>query len=82
MKLKVEVSNIFTYSTVEKLSEYLNNVEEKVEYIAIEKAEEKEYYKASLVQKRMYAINQMDKESINYNMPNILATKGSFDKEK
>ncbi|NFL97255.1 amino acid adenylation domain-containing protein, partial [Clostridium botulinum] len=82
LKLKVEVSNIFTYSTVEKLSEYLNNVEEKVEYIAIEKAEEKEYYKASLVQKRMYAINQMDKESINYNMPNILATKGSFDKEK
>ncbi|EQB9790684.1 condensation domain-containing protein, partial [Clostridium botulinum] len=82
LKLKVEVSNIFTYSTVEKLSEYLNNVEEKVEYTAIEKAEEKEYYKASLVQKRMYAINQMDKESINYNMPNILVTKGSFDKEK
>ncbi|WP_434296523.1 non-ribosomal peptide synthase/polyketide synthase [Clostridium sporogenes] len=82
LKVKVEVSNIFTYSTVEKLSEYLNNVEEKVEYMSIEKAEEKEYYKASLVQKRMYAINQMDKESINYNMPNILVTKGSFHKEK
>ncbi len=82
LQLKVEVSNIFNYPTVEELSNYLMNVGEKEEYIPIEKIEEKEYYKVSSVQKRMYAINQMDKESINYNMPIVLTTKQRFDREK
>ncbi|WP_143328992.1 non-ribosomal peptide synthetase, partial [Clostridium puniceum] len=55
---------------------------DKKEYIAIDKAEEKEYYKVSSAEKRLFAVWEMDKTSIVYNIPMILEINEGLDKEK
>ena len=46
------------------------------EYMPIPKAEEKEYYAMSSAQQRTYLIQQMDPESVVYNMPQNLKLTG------
>jgi amino acid adenylation domain-containing protein len=45
------------------------------------KADEREYYKASPVQKRMYILNQLEPTSLNYNISLALILKGDLEKE-
>jgi len=49
---------------------------------AIEPVEKKEYYPMSSAQKRMYIVNQLEKDSANYNMPTPMIIEGNVDKEK
>ncbi|MFC3926221.1 condensation domain-containing protein, partial [Clostridium punense] len=51
-------------------------------YSKIEKVEEKEYYEASSAQKRMYMLQQFDKDSVAYNMPAVFELEGKIEKSK
>ncbi|MCB2312203.1 amino acid adenylation domain-containing protein [Clostridium tagluense] len=90
IKLKISASDIFAMPCIEELAEYLNEMAVKPKdffensnnsnFKGIEKADETDYYEASAVQKRMYAVNQMDIGSTNYNMTFAYLIKGQFDK--
>ncbi|WP_291584148.1 amino acid adenylation domain-containing protein [Clostridium sp. UBA6640] len=79
-KLNREVSlkELFKYPTIKGLSNFIKNAEEN-QYFKIDKIEEKDYYEVSSAQKRMYLLQQINLESISYNMPGILEIKGNLD---
>lgn len=70
ISIKLLIKEIFQNPTPEKLAEILRKKEKQINYI--NKAEVKEYYPMSSVQKRLYTINQLDKDGTSYNMPAIL----------
>ncbi|WP_434284402.1 amino acid adenylation domain-containing protein, partial [Clostridium botulinum] len=72
---------LFKSPTIKDLSKYIESAEENL-YSKIEKVEEKEYYEASSAQKRMYMLQQFDKDSTAYNMPAVFELEGKVDKDK
>lgn len=69
---------IFENPTVEGIGKQINE-EEARQYNQITKAEEKDYYSMSSTQKRMFFINEMNRESTAYNMPLVFEAKGYMD---
>jgi len=81
LEVELLLKEIFQEPTIKELAAAIKE-KEKVTYAKIEPVEEKEYYKASSAQKRLYTLQQFDLESISYNMPIVLRLKGSLDKQK
>ncbi len=78
--VKVSIAAIFENSELAKLSDYLrfnSAVQEK--YRDIEAVEEKEYYVVSSAQKRVYIMQQMDRNSTGYNLPMIQVWEGQLE---
>ena len=71
---RIALKEVFAHPTVEQLAVLAGAESE--EYIPIPKAEEKEYYPMSSAQKRTYLIQQMDPESVTYNMPQNMKLTG------
>ena len=71
---RIALKDVFSHPTVEQLAVLAGA--ESQEYIPIPKAEEKEYYPMSSAQKRTYLIQQMQPESVTYNMPNNMKLTG------
>ncbi len=66
--VRVPIKVIFSEKTAEGIAKYIENIgSEQGGYI--NRAEKKEYYLMSSIQKRVYLIWKMDKESTAYNMP-------------
>ena len=78
---EVPLKELFKSPTIKGLSKFIESAKENI-YSDIEKIEDKDYYKASSAQKRMYIIQSFNKESIAYNMPQIFEIQGSIDKNK
>ncbi|NFS09656.1 non-ribosomal peptide synthetase, partial [Clostridium botulinum] len=78
---EVPLKELFKSPTIKDLSKYIESAEENL-YSKIKKVEEKEYYETSSAQKRMYMLQQFDKDSIAYNMPAVFELEGSVDKNK
>ncbi|MEW8957482.1 condensation domain-containing protein, partial [Clostridium sp.] len=78
---EVPLKELFKSPTIKDLNKYIENAEENL-YSKIEKLEEKEYYEASSAQKRMYMLQQFDKDSVAYNMPAVFELEGEVDKDK
>ncbi|UCH98461.1 MAG: amino acid adenylation domain-containing protein, partial [Candidatus Aminicenantes bacterium] len=72
---KVSLESIFRFPTLRGLGEYLKKAE-RDDFNAIEVVEQKEYYGLSSAQKRLYVLQQMDKESTGYNVPMIKVLEG------
>jgi amino acid adenylation domain-containing protein len=64
------------------LVSYLSGLPGKDNFCPIKNSPEKEFYKSSSVQKRMYFLNQMDSQSVSYNMPQVFRITGNPDKDK
>ncbi|WBW95743.1 non-ribosomal peptide synthetase [Oceanirhabdus sp. W0125-5] len=81
LNVEVPLKELFKSPTIKEISKYVEN-SSKNSYSSIENVEEKEYYKASSAQKRLYALQQFEKKSTAYNMPAIYELEGKIDKEK
>ncbi|MBU8567942.1 amino acid adenylation domain-containing protein [Virgibacillus pantothenticus] len=79
--IRIPIRDIFTLSTVSKLAEHIVNAREKM-YHSIKKAPDREYYPISSAQKRLFVINQFDKELTNYNMPFSVILEGQLDLQR
>jgi len=89
LNLSLTLSKFFNLPTIKELAEYeyehRSGINESIEengYLSIEKTEEKEFYVLSPAQKRVYVLQQMEPQSIVYNMPEAVLIEGHFDKEK
>ena len=64
-------------------SDIIQRLKEKMYYIEpIERVHKKDYYPMSSVQKRMYILNQMDSDSLAYNISHSFKITGNIDKDK
>ncbi|NIM14229.1 MAG: non-ribosomal peptide synthetase, partial [Candidatus Aminicenantes bacterium] len=77
----VPLVELFITPTIRGLTRHIRSTE-KLQYDSIEPMEEKEFYPLSSMQKRLYALQQMDKESIGYNIPSVMVVEGTPDVQK
>jgi amino acid adenylation domain-containing protein len=81
LNVKLPLAEVFNTPTIRGLSEYINGLTEH-KFLSIGPAEEKEYYRLSSAQKRLYILKDMDDQSINYNLPYAAILEGKADKRK
>lgn len=79
--VEIPIKQLFISSTIEELGKYIESAEENP-YSNIEKIGEKEYYETSSAQKRMYMLQQFDKDSTAYNIPAVFELEGKIDNKK
>jgi amino acid adenylation domain-containing protein len=77
LDVKVTLADLFRSPTIRHLS---STIKESVNeaYIPIKSVEKKEYYDLSSAQKRLYVLQQMELESIAYNVPRAYELEGEL----
>lgn len=76
--VEIRLKDIFNGPTIKEISEYIQKAE-KNDFVSIEKIPEREYYETSSAQKRMYILQQFDRNSTVYNMPWLMEVEGKLD---
>ncbi len=79
-KLNVEVplNEIFKNPTIKGIADYIEGEDESI-FSSIEVVEEREYYPVSSAQRRIYTLQQFDKEVVSYNMAGVVVMEGNID---
>ncbi|MCM3738303.1 amino acid adenylation domain-containing protein [Bacillus cytotoxicus] len=77
----VPLKEIFKSPTIKELSAFIEN-EKDSSFLKIEKIKDEEEYETSSVQKRMYMLQQFDKNSTAYNMPLVFELDGNINKKQ
>ncbi|SKA48843.1 amino acid adenylation domain-containing protein, partial [Chitinophaga eiseniae] len=85
--VEVPVKTFFDNSTITLLAAQMNTLMSagnagRKEYTAIPSAPLKPYYALSSAQKRLYFLYEMDKDSIAYNLPQVVMLEGALDVAK
>ncbi|MCP5049288.1 MAG: acyltransferase domain-containing protein, partial [bacterium] len=81
LNVEIPLQEFFHLLTIENLAAYIDTAE-KGGYAGIGRVEKKEYYTVSSAQKRLYILQQMDRESTGYNETQVTLLEGRLDKEK
>jgi acyl carrier protein len=81
MNVEIPVPDFFQNPTIEGIARLVRGAETS-RYTSVTPAEAKEYYPLSPAQKRLYIIQQMEKQSIGYNETMILLLEGEPDRER
>jgi tyrocidine synthetase III len=79
--IKIPLSEIFKTPTIRGMAKYINQAV-KDNFNAIEPVGIKEYYALSPAQKRLYVVQQINPDSIGYNMPSSYIVEGNVDLER
>ncbi|MCP4151535.1 MAG: non-ribosomal peptide synthetase, partial [bacterium] len=77
----VSIADMFNCTTLKELSDFIKGKDEN-RFYSIPAAPEKEYYKVSSAQKRLYLVQQMQPDSIQYNLPILTHLEGKLDTAK
>ncbi len=81
LHVKISIKDFYRNLTIRQLVRVIEGHKGE-EYIPMKKAEEKELYKLTPGQKRMYVLWKLNKGSIAYNQTYILQVKGALDVER
>lgn len=79
--VKIPLAEIFKNPTVRSIANFINNAARE-HFSAVQPVETKEHYALSPAQKRLYIVQQINPDSIGYNMPSSFIVEGDVDKEK
>ncbi len=79
--VELPLREIFTKPTIKEIAEYIERAAI-TDYASIESVELREYYPVSSAQKRLYDLNQLDENSLSYNMPFIMEIKDGIDQKR
>jgi amino acid adenylation domain-containing protein len=74
--VKLPLAEIFKTPTIKDISQYIQHAVTD-RYASIEPVEKKEYYGLSSAQQRLYILYQMTRQSIVYNMPEVVPLAGT-----
>ncbi len=77
-KVEVPLNEFFKHQEIASLAKYIGQAE-KTAYAAIPTAEKKDYYPLTSSQRRLYFVNQLDRQSLAYNMPYMVWVDGDTD---
>ncbi|MCP5105826.1 MAG: amino acid adenylation domain-containing protein, partial [bacterium] len=78
LNIKVSLADLYNLPTIRKMAQFIAGAE-KAAFESIPLVEEKEYYSLSSAQKRLYILQQLDPESIGYNISEALVLEGELD---
>lgn len=78
--LNVSIKDLLLTGTIKELASFIQK--STVEFKAIYKAKEQEYYPLSSSQRKFYALHFFDHDSTVYNMPAIIGIDGALDKDR
>lgn len=81
LNVEVSIGEAFTNPTIRELGKCIETCNDRM-YLPIEPAEKGDSYKVSSAQERLFILNQMDTDSLAYNMPLILLIEGELQKKK
>ncbi|WP_432409117.1 amino acid adenylation domain-containing protein [Wukongibacter sp. M2B1] len=76
--IEIPLRKIFEKATIKELAEYIRKTEKSILYPAIEPIIEKDYYRVSSSQKRIYIVNQLEGVQTSYNMPGAMLIEGDL----
>jgi len=76
--VEVPITEVFTRPTINGISEYILEHVGQRNWEPITLAEKKEYYKLSPAQRRLYILQQMNLNCINYNVPQNVVLRGAL----
>lgn len=79
--VEVPLKEMFARRTIKSLAEYILSVEGKA-FETIRRVAQQDYYEASSAQKRMYLLQQLDRDSVAYNMPIAIEIRGNVGVDK
>lgn len=80
MDTKISMVDIFSAPTIRELAGKIKGAL-KVTYSPIKPVEKRDYYPLSSAQQRMYLLQQMEVESIGYNISEIVVIEGALNRE-
>ncbi|MGD2087206.1 MAG: amino acid adenylation domain-containing protein [Candidatus Aminicenantes bacterium] len=72
LQVEIPIVEFFNRTTIQKLSDYIRGVDQAA-YYSIEAVEKKDYYALSSGQKRLYILQQMQKDGIAYNESQVVS---------
>jgi hypothetical protein len=79
----VPLVEFFNHPTIAGVTEFIKNSTAKQHKpAAVEVAEKKEYYPLSSAQKRLYILQELDKNNTGYNMGHVFFLEGKIDKQE
>lgn len=81
MDVKIPLAEVFRRPNIRGISDYIKS-SVKGGYLAIPKAEEKDFYLLSSAQKRLYILHHMEPDCTDYNGPAFFPVEGKLDKTK
>ncbi|OHT47049.1 non-ribosomal peptide synthetase [Flavobacterium tructae] len=79
LSIKIEIKDIFKYSTIRSLASFIEENKLDSAYSEIPKISEKKYYKTTSSQKRLWSLSKFDEASVAYNVPVAAELKGQLD---
>jgi len=79
--VRVSLSEFFKAPYIRQTAEYIQNSAGE-EYLPPEPVEEKEYYRLSSAHKRLYVLQELESDSISYNMYTVVSVEGEPDMER
>ncbi|MCP4147192.1 MAG: non-ribosomal peptide synthetase, partial [bacterium] len=84
MDVRIPVAQVFNTPTIRQLAECIKSAGGVADhkFVSLEPAEKKEYYPLSPTQKRFYLFQQINPDSIAYNLYELLEITGPLDGEK
>ncbi len=78
LKVELPLREVFKIPTIKELAQYIDQTE-KTTYLGITKVKDCDFYPLTSAQKRMFALNQLDENSITYNIPGVMFIEGDLD---
>jgi amino acid adenylation domain-containing protein/non-ribosomal peptide synthase protein (TIGR01720 family) len=81
LNVELSIKYMLEGTTISKLAEHIRNTG-KSNYEPIGRAELHQYYPASSAQKRLFALSQINREDMSYNISQAIWIKGSLDKKQ
>ncbi|MBM7584496.1 tyrocidine synthetase-3 [Bacillus pakistanensis] len=81
LQVEIEIKDIFTYQTVERLAEFVMQAE-KLQHQSIPVVEQQEYYLASSAQRRMFTLDKIVDNKLLYNIPIAVRLIGNLDQRR
>ncbi|MCP5052699.1 MAG: AMP-binding protein, partial [bacterium] len=84
LAVKIPLTDVFTTPTIRGLANVIRRLKGEPDFpaadgfIAVEPAEEREYYPLIPAQKRLYILYRLDPSITGYNMPYVVVLKGTF----
>ncbi|MCP5108557.1 MAG: amino acid adenylation domain-containing protein, partial [bacterium] len=79
--VKIKLADMFKMPYIESLSAYIKGAAQD-KFVSIPAAEEKEYYPLSSAQNRLYFLQYLVRDGVNYNIPNAVVIEGNINREK
>ncbi|NLD48526.1 MAG: amino acid adenylation domain-containing protein, partial [Clostridiaceae bacterium] len=81
LNVELPIAELFRNNSLKELSQYIER-SASTQFVPIGAVGPREYYPVSSAQKRLYLLNEMDKEGINYNIPVGTYIEGGLDCER